>query len=196
MSFFDDPVPPPDRVAEPPRPPQPPWFGPPPDVLPGVLAERAVVFRTDEVALFFGHFRAYQTGVMFELNLWVREPEEDSDGPPWELHGRPRPSGSPDTFLRFGVELADGSKWTNLDWTMRRPDVMPNGPVVVGRGGGGGGKSWSWDYWLWPLPPDGPLTFVALWPAHGVPESRSAIDGTLLRAAAETAELVWPSESD
>ncbi len=197
MSFFDDLVPPPDRAPEPPRPPQPDWHGPPRGVLPAISDLRVVVFRTDDVALILGNFRVYATGLMFELNLWSREePDEDSYGPPWELRGRPRPADSPDTFLRFGVELADGSKWTNLDWSMPRPDVIPNGPVVWGHGGGGGGDRWEWDYWLWPLPPDGPVTFVAFWPAHNVPESRATVDGTALRAAAGDAEVLWPLAAD
>ncbi len=192
MSFFDDPVPQPERVNEP-RPPQPDWYGPQPGVLPGVLSEQVVVFRTDNVALFVGNFRVYPTGLMFELNLWLREPDETFHRPPFELEGSFRPGDSTDGILRFGVVLADGFKWTNLDQSMPLYDVKPNKPVVLRRGGGGGDYSWEWDYWLWPLPSDGPLTFVAYWPAHNVPESRATVDGMALRAAAAEAEVLWPS---
>ncbi len=177
-------------------PPQPDWDGPPRGVLPAVSAQRVVVFRTDDVALFVGNFRVFPTGLMFELNLWLREPDETFHGPPFEIQGRMRPGDSTDWFLRFGVVLADGFKWTNLDESMPLHQLAPDKPVVRRRGGGGGDGSWEWDYWLWPLPPDGPLTFVAYWPAHNVPESRATVDGAALRSAAASAEVLWPSSSD
>ncbi len=36
-------------------------------------------------------------------------------------------------------------------------------------------------YWLWPLPPAGPLTFVADFLARALPESRVAVDGAAIR---------------
>ncbi|WP_231861401.1 hypothetical protein [Frankia alni] len=47
-------------------------------------------------------------------------------------------------------------------------------------------------YWLWPLPPDGPLTFVAEFLARGLPESRVVVDGAVIRAAADRAVDLWP----
>ena len=125
----------------------------------------------------------------------MREANEDQHDMPWELHGRGRrPDPLPDDFLRFGIQFGDGSKWTNLDWQMPRPEKgVPDGPVVMGRGGGGGGDFWEMDYWMWPLPTDGPLAFVASWPVYEVPESTAAIDGTELRRCAEAAEVIWPT---
>jgi hypothetical protein len=48
--------------------------------------------------------------------------------------------------------------------------------------------------WLWPLPPVGPLTFVAEWPKYGVRESHAAVDGGRIRAAASQAQNLWPDE--
>ncbi|WP_261559791.1 hypothetical protein [Frankia tisae] len=48
-------------------------------------------------------------------------------------------------------------------------------------------------YWLWPLPPAGPLTFVADFLARGLPESRVAVDGAAIRAAADRAVDLWPA---
>ena len=45
--------------------------------------------------------------------------------------------------------------------------------------------------WSWPLPPDGPLTFIAEWPALGVGETVVAVDAGELRHAALRAEVVW-----
>jgi len=48
------------------------------------------------------------------------------------------------------------------------------------------------NHWLWPMPPDGPLTFVAEWPKYAITETRAAVDGTRIRAAAERATNLWP----
>ena len=45
--------------------------------------------------------------------------------------------------------------------------------------------------WLWPLPPDGPLTFIAEWPKFGIGETSVSVDGGEIRAAAETVEDLW-----
>lgn len=47
------------------------------------------------------------------------------------------------------------------------------------------------DQWLWPRPPPGPLTFIAEWPKHGIPESQVTFDGDNLRRAAEDAIELW-----
>lgn len=60
-------------------------------------------------------------------------------------------------------------------------------------GGGGGGSSWSMAYWLWPLPPVGPLSFIAEWPAYGIGESRATVDAGALRREAEHADVLWTS---
>ena len=54
-----------------------------------------------------------------------------------------------------------------------------------------GADSWEMEYWMWPLPTDGPLTFVADWPALGIHESSASVDGSALRQAATEAETVW-----
>lgn len=143
-----------------------------------------------------GRFLVYPAGVEFALSLWLPPGTEDWFDCPWELHHRRRERRSippPDDLLRFGILYPDDSKWTNLDWSFPSLDEEPVGPVVIGRGGGGGGDSWEMSYWLWPLPPDGPLTFVAAWPALEIEESAATVDGGAIRRAATEAEVVWSS---
>jgi hypothetical protein len=44
------------------------------------------------------------------------------------------------------------------------------------------------------LPADGPVTFVASWLSHGVPEVRAELDGAAIRAAARRAVTLWAEE--
>ena len=61
---------------------------------------------------------------------------------------------------------------------------------------GGTDFAWDADFWVSPLPPEGPVTFVAGWPDAGVPGDRRAeFDGAALRAAAARCVQVWPEES-
>lgn len=192
MSFFTSRPKPPieEPVAQPV---EPEWFGPPRGVLPGYAPERAVVFRTDDAILVAGRFDVFPSGAEFTLELQLRVDDEDLMEMPWERHRRRPRVGTelPDDFLRLGILFADGSSWTNLDNGFPQFDERPSGPVVMSRGGGGGGGRWSMDQWMWPLPPDGPLTFIAEWPKYGVAESRGSVDAGALRDAAKEAQVLW-----
>ena len=190
MSFFDVPVPPPE--PDPPRQPTPPWLGPPRGLLPGLSAQRAILFRDDKAILLVDHFRVYPTGLSFSLRVILKERKENHREPWGQQFGR-LPYPLPDDFLRFGIQFADGWKWTNLLPDMRRPKQEPERHVITNRGTHGGDDSWKTDYWLWQLPTEGPLTFVASWPAYGVAEARATVDGAELRRCAKAAEVIWPS---
>lgn len=186
MSFFDVPVPAPEDAWEPPV-----WWGPPRGVLPGLSTQRAVVFRTAEVLLAADGFSAYPNGILFSLALWERDGESDKLDFPWEPHSTPSGVLSGE-FLRFGIEFGDGTKWTNLNWSLPDEESEPTGPVVFDQGGKGGGASWESTYWVWPLPPPGDLTLVAEWPIHGIEETRVILDADELRERAAESEVIWP----
>jgi hypothetical protein len=59
----------------------------------------------------------------------------------------------------------------------------------------GGERVWDQSYWVWPLPPDGPLTFVVEWPAHGVPLTQARVEAAMIRRAAAQDERLWPADS-
>ena len=61
---------------------------------------------------------------------------------------------------------------------------------------GGTGRRWDGNFWVHPLPPDGPVTFVASWPEYGAAETRAGLDGTVIRAAAARAVVLWPEEPE
>jgi hypothetical protein len=97
--------------------------------------------------------------------------------------------------LRFGVLFADGRRVTNLDeppWPAHTQRGEGDQPVMSQSSGGGGQFHYQHDLYLTPLPPDGPLTLVVEWPDQQVPESRTELDGTAIRATATQALQVWP----
>jgi hypothetical protein len=148
--------------------------------------------------LIAGRFDVYPTGAEFTLQLELRAPEDDRTFMPWEFHSRPpeRDEDLPDDLLRLGVIYADGTSWSNLDAPPAALDEPPPGPVVMMRGGGGDRGSWAMNAWLWPLPPDGPVTFVAEWPKYSITESRADVDGGRVRAAASHAEQLWTDDAN
>jgi len=135
----------------------------------------------------------YPNGLEFRLVLLVRDSNHDLHDIPWGLPRGRRGSELPDEFIRFGLLLADGSKWTNLDGREPWDEDEVTGPVVSELGGGGGGESWEMSFWLWPLPPAGEVNFVASWPLHGIRESTTTVDATELRERATEAEEIWSS---
>ena len=187
MSFFEVPDPP-EPPPRPDTPERPVWAGPPPGVLPGLSTQRRVLFRTDEVHLTADRFAVYPDGIEFTLTLMFASPQHGHWHDPWEPrhnHGGEIANDS----LRFGVSFSDGSKWTNLD--RRNLTLEMEGPVVMQTSASGGSDKFETQFWIWPLPPEGPLTFVAEWPARGIAEQLVEIDATELRERSKEAEVVW-----
>ena len=93
---------------------------------------------------------------------------------------------------RFGVMFADGRKVAlGTPESFPRGNKEPDHPVLIGQGGSSGGSVWRMGYWLWPLPPPGPLTWVASWDERGIPETSVEVDASVLAEAAREAEKLW-----
>lgn len=159
-------------------------MGPPPGWTGGWLAWRVELLRSGDLVMFATDFEAFATGVHFTLAARLRPGGHETHPPPM-IH-----PGSPDGPL-FGVGLADGRKAMLGVRVPPPPDGEPDGPVLWPRGGSGGGDEWRMGVWLWPLPPSGPVTLVAAWPAKGVAERAVTIDGAEVARAAERAEKLW-----
>jgi hypothetical protein len=198
VSFFIFEPPPPAHADEhEERPPTPPWHGPPENIVGRAVPIEFVLARTEKLALAVWGVAAFPTGITFSLATVLRESDEDVDlDPDMMMHRywRRRRSGHgdslPDELLRFGVQMADGTKATNLlleSWSAEAPP----GPVLMPRGGGGGGRVWRQGWWLWPLPPEGALTFACEWPAHGIPTTTHEVDAAPIRDAAAEALHIW-----
>lgn len=125
------------------------------------------------------------------MEVGLREHDELSDPFGMRMHHGRRGAELPDDVLRFGFELADGRRVTNVA-SFPGFDDRVEGPVLIQRGGGGGGWSWSFGYWLWRLPPAGTLTAVVEWPSQAIELTPIELDAAPLLEAAALSEALWP----
>ncbi|HEX6336908.1 MAG TPA: hypothetical protein VFZ85_08140 [Jiangellaceae bacterium] len=103
--------------------------------------------------------------------------------------------------LKWGFELADGRKVTNIDPPPEPPHYdderfqswEPDRPVLIGGGGGGGDRSVDRDYWLWPLPPAGRLRVACEWLDQGIEMTIQELHAQPFLEAAPRAQPVWPT---
>lgn len=169
-------------------------MGPPQDVLPGVAPIELVIASSARAAVYVGRCSAYPTGFELEVRVLLAADAEDLDPSLNGSHHRPgrRPGSGYEYMLKFGVELSDGRKATNVH--LHAPGTEPQEPVMWSMGGGGGGGRWRQDFWVWPLPPPGPVAFVCEWPEAGIPLSRAEADAQQLLDAAARAVAAFPDE--
>ena len=190
MSFFDS-FPVPERHhAE--RAPRRPWERPD-TVIPGSVPGERVLIRTDQVAVAIGSVRAYPNGFEFTVHIRWRHSGEAGDrnaGEPFSWYQR----AYHEKTLRLGVQYADGRRIATTGGPMRRPGD-PADLVLNQQGGGGDDRSWDQEFWLSPLPPDGPVTFVASWAEEGVAEARVELDAAPIHEAAGRAVVSFTATS-
>lgn len=196
MSFFE-PLPPP-----PPRPPEgenrwapPIWDRPSEGTLPTILPVGEIVHRGDVVVIELECLRVYPNGFTVHL-LILANPRLDPLGPHARLlHGVDPHLGH--RFPRLGVRFADG-RTAGREATLfgasevaRDHEGIPTEPVLRFLGSSGGSHEYHLTAWVFPLPPEGPLEVHVALPESDVPESYVALEGGLVRAAAERARVIW-----
>jgi hypothetical protein len=86
-------------------------------------------------------------------------------------------------IVLFGLRFSDGSTYRNLD------DRGSKGRLQS-MGGGGGGFTGFQEFWA-PVPPPGDLEIWVTWPAAGIPETRTVLDGTRVRDTAAALTPLW-----
>ncbi|MBR7839549.1 hypothetical protein KDL01_40215 [Actinospica durhamensis] len=198
MGFFESmSAPPPVDTV---RPKDGPWMRPE-RVVPGSVAADVVLIHTDEVAVVVSGMRAYANG--FELDVHARQRHAPAEGR-WISRG---PKAAPpkgeevdpgelgDQMLRFGVLYADARRGS----TPRLPGPLQREPPPVGEvliaeisAGHGNRRDLKSTYWIHPLPPHGPLVFVASWLGWGVAETQVPMDSALIREASQRTVTLWP----
>ena len=170
----------------------------PPDVLPVPVACDCVLARTPTVVVVAGLFAAYPTCFEFKVQARARRrPDEQVAhfGMSAVWARRVREAGSsepPPDILRLAIACSNGTTASTLDMphllSLSADDPPPERVIWGGGGMSGAGRS-EQDYVVWPLPPAGPLVFVAEWPANDIPSTRVEIDGTaILRAGKQAAD--------
>jgi hypothetical protein len=66
--------------------------------------------------------------------------------------------------------------------------------VLLEVGTGGTERQWDGRFWVHPLPPGGPVAFVASWLLYEVAETRAELDSSVIHKAAKRAVILWPGE--
>ncbi|WP_433620970.1 hypothetical protein [Nocardia sp. CA-120079] len=156
--------------------------------MPVAMPVERVLVRTEDVVAALVGARAYREGIELSFYLYVRPGSDHSAFS--SFHGYP--GGDKDQFL-IGVEFSDGRTATNIDrW---RLDDGADTAILMGGGGGSSEGISVTAYYLTPLPPPGPLTVIAAWPAAGIAEQRVELDTEAFRRAAEGAEVLWPADT-
>lgn len=200
MDFFDSfpPPPPPPR----PVPTPPPVWARPETTVPGSAPAELLLIRTDDAAVWVGGLLAYPNGFSFSMRAvrrllpdgTVRMPRPATSRP--ELDADPFRAARPHGGLRIGLQYADGRRAAAGQGVAARLAAHrdPDARTLRLMEGSGGGTDHTWDadFWVSPLPPEGPVTFVAAWPEAGAAESRAELDAAVILAAASRAVDVWP----
>ena len=171
MSFFDSiPLPPPPEQEQEQRE-RPAWMLPD-TVIPVSVPAELLLVRTDQVAVAVGSVRAYPNGFEFTVHTRRRQVDEEIDlfGDPFSPHRRVRGAPGPGDALRLGLLYADGRRTATT--SSRVPHDDSSEQLVLIQQGGGSARRWDHDFWVHPLPPDGPVTWIASWLEHGVTETR------------------------
>lgn len=175
---------------------------PPDNEVPVGVAISAILARTDHLAVALIGAHAYSCGVGFDIAIRFRaEPRARRGARVFELinwHEPPESTGELDERFLLGVEYPDGRTATNLGgpWPGWSSDSDDTDPLLRSTGGSGGGRRYDQRFFLSPLPPTGPLTVVCRWPAFGVAETQTAIDGTAIADAGAQALVLWPRPSE
>ena len=189
-----------DEACEPEESPVRPWWGPPEGELGVCVPQALIVARSQRGVVALSHIIAYSTGAQFEFTARGRGLKQSQVQSMFHARHFDPSEDAPDSFLRIGLELADGTRVSNLNvrWRGRGGslDEQPDGPVFHQHGGGGGssnrgGISMQPGYWLWPLPPPGPVRIWCEWPILDIALASKDIDALPITEAASRPTALW-----
>ncbi len=136
-------------------------------------------------AILLRNLIAYPTVVTLGVVALFRRPLVDGPG----TRGNNSPSFSEllgsvgSGIVLLGVRYSDGTTFRNLD------DRSGEGKLRSLRFGGNGVEG-SCDFWA-PIPPHGDVEVWVAWPAAQIPETRTVLDGSLIRESASALRPPW-----
>jgi hypothetical protein len=167
----------------------------PDGVIPGPAQAGLFLIRTHAVAVAVGSVAAYPNGFEFTVHTRLRHGQFAWGKSPLDSLADPRTRREPEQALRLGVLYADGRR-------ARTPSHRPipahqaDGEhlVLLETGTGGTERQWEGSFWVHPLPPGGPVTFVASWLLYQVAETRAELDSSAIHQAARRAVILWSDE--
>jgi hypothetical protein len=179
---------------------QPAWFGPPEGELGVCVPVSIVVGRSQSSVVALRQVIAFSNGLEFYLFVVARGLRDRAAHSLMSEQHLADPAELPDGFLRVGLELADGSRVSNLAGHRHRwqQETEPDGPLFFPHGGGGGSAgggrlAMNPAYWLWPLPLAGSLRLFVEWPLLEIPLSSVDLEVNAILEAAARSESLWTS---
>jgi hypothetical protein len=191
MSFFEStPERPPPEFEGPGNPA---WMRPD-GVIPGPAPVEVFLIRNNDVAVAVGCVTAYPNGFEFTVHARLRDREWVWGKSPLDSLADPR-TREPEQALRLGVQYADGRRArTSSHRPIPAHRTNDEHLVLLEVGTGGTERQWDGSFWVHPLPPGGPVTFVASWLLYEVAETRAELDSSVIHEAARRAVILWPDE--
>ncbi|WP_143115965.1 hypothetical protein [Lentzea xinjiangensis] len=142
---------------------------------------------TDEVCVVLECVSHWPEGFTLHMALFLAAATKEI---PHFLHhplAPPPPPGGPSLAVRF----ADGRKATTPDPLDHARDIGEMVTLNVTSTVGGGETHLRQGIYVHPLPPPGPVVIAVRWPARGVGEASTELDGAEIRAGAARALRIW-----
>jgi hypothetical protein len=166
----------------------------PDGVIPGLAPAEVFLIRNNDVAVAVGSVTAYPNGFEFTIHARLRKREFVWGKSPLDSLADPR-TRQPEQALRLGVQYADGRR-ARTSSHRPIPAHRANGEhlVLLEVGTGGTERQWDGSFWVHPLPPGGPVTFVASWLLYEVAETHAELDSSVIHEAAQRAVILWPDK--
>ena len=147
---------------------EPDFTGPPQELIPGDANLNLVIGHSAHAEVTLASLLAYPSGIVLDIRYSVSRVGDD----PVE------PVGLPVVTIKYPGGVA-----VSTDSLIAHPFESE---VLVARdhGGGEGPGHGDWEYWMSPLPGAGELLLSCEWPAAGIDNTMTALDTTIIRAAA------------
>lgn len=163
-------------------------------VIPGLAPAGLFLIRTDEVAVAVSSALAYPNGFEFTVHARLHHGQFVWGKSPLDPVADPRTRQIPEQALRLGVMYADSRRARTSSYRPIPADDGGGHLVLQEVGTGGSERQWDGRFWVYPLPPGGPVTFVASWLLYEVAEARAELDSSVIHQAAGRAVILWPDE--
>ena len=165
----------------------------PDGVIPGPAPAELFLIRTNVVAVAVCGVVGYPNGFEFTVHTLLRHGQFVWGKSPLDSLADPRTRQEPEWALRLGVLYADGRR-ARTSSHRPIPAHQADGEhlVLLETGTGGTERQWDGSFWVHPLPPGGPVTFVASWLLYEVAETRAELDSSAINEAAGRAMILWP----
>jgi hypothetical protein len=161
-------------------------MGPADNWVPGITPIALIVAHDGDAAVTISRIAVFPGGFEFDVTAVLRSEPAD--------HGLMASISHGPAAMQVGVRYASGARGA---FTPGRPGERHGGDVrLFPHGGHGSGTVFRQTFWASPLPPPGPVDFVVAWPARGLEEAFTTIEGQQIIDAGERAVQLWPDEPD